>query len=624
MNESSQPLLTWLHLSDLHFGHGPSEHGRDQELVLDTLRTTVSEGCQKKRWPPIDLMLVTGDIAFSGGGKAGKDGKPNDEYVRARRWLTDIAEAARIGPESVYVVPGNHDVDRSQDEDDDVRRLIAALRDLGSEDTVDRTMGRPKDLQKLQQRQAHYLAFAEQWAEPCRGGKLFWSHRATTPGGLRYRLAGLNTALLCADDEDRGKLAVGKQQLVQLLVEERVATDELVIVLGHHPLTERWFSDEGTCWDHLLARADLYLCGHLHEARSRCLQTGQGDKIAVVLAGAAHDKAKPKGLVAPDSHGFNVTSVVCTAEGTLAVEVRPWRWSSNHFVRDADSLPPDGDCAAHPLRSLSAPTAPPDKPDDTPRDGEASVRQGVSDDLQRILSNDRRLARSLATEYGTEDPARLAETMSRAPLPESLGALFRVARSTRRRGEPELGIGFREVIAVLLRLATEWDTICKWREGHGNGATRYFRMRPFRKEYLAQIAARLIQQSPDIELQRGRAAPEAPDVVPLGLDPGTDRGYAQAEVESLLWERAMRSSLECYNPDEHREELWGNLRALADERRSLVVLVDEDHHCVRRDVIEAIPSVLLFERCTDGDRCFVIDEFRLARLLNDTLHPEGG
>ncbi|MCP4654866.1 MAG: hypothetical protein GY856_05535, partial [bacterium] len=83
------------------------------------------------------------------------------------------------------------------------------------------------------------------------------------------------------------------------------------------------------------------------------------------------------------------------------------------------------------------------------------------------------------------------------------------------------------------------------------------------------------------------------------------------------------SPLERYDPHEHRQELEGHLQALADQKRGLVVLVDESRPAVRPDVAERIPAILLFERSEDGETCFLIDEFRLGRLLNDILPPTG-
>ena len=61
-----EPLFTWIHLSDFHFGHGDSSHSWDQQLVLKALREDIA-ALQTQKLPAPDALLVTGDIAFSGG-----------------------------------------------------------------------------------------------------------------------------------------------------------------------------------------------------------------------------------------------------------------------------------------------------------------------------------------------------------------------------------------------------------------------------------------------------------------------------------------------------------------------------------------------------------------------------
>jgi 3',5'-cyclic AMP phosphodiesterase CpdA len=65
MDENVEPLLTWLHLSDIHFGHGPTSHQWDQQLVLRALQEDLLR-LEDRHIPKPDILFVTGDIAFSG------------------------------------------------------------------------------------------------------------------------------------------------------------------------------------------------------------------------------------------------------------------------------------------------------------------------------------------------------------------------------------------------------------------------------------------------------------------------------------------------------------------------------------------------------------------------------
>ena len=57
------PMLTWLHLSDIHFGHGrEARHRVDQQIVCAEILRDAGEMVKQLGSP--DLVFVTGDIAF--------------------------------------------------------------------------------------------------------------------------------------------------------------------------------------------------------------------------------------------------------------------------------------------------------------------------------------------------------------------------------------------------------------------------------------------------------------------------------------------------------------------------------------------------------------------------------
>ena len=55
----ADPLFAWLHLSDIHWGHGSEADRWDQKLVLDLLR----KDAIGLSVPNPDVVLVTGDAA---------------------------------------------------------------------------------------------------------------------------------------------------------------------------------------------------------------------------------------------------------------------------------------------------------------------------------------------------------------------------------------------------------------------------------------------------------------------------------------------------------------------------------------------------------------------------------
>jgi predicted phosphodiesterase len=339
---ASGSRLTWIHLSDIHFGHGDAEHGWDQKLVLQVLRDDLVEQCRQHR---PDLLFVTGDIAFSG--------KP-EQYQQARAWLDDTGSAIGLAPERVFAVPGNHDVDRDVDRDRDTARLLRELR-AGSEN-LDAALAHAADREKLVARMAAYLEFSAGFGvgrlsrtpRPPQE-RLFWQHRESF-GRLLVRVIGLNTALLAADGQDQGRLVLGKEQLARALVEPPIEPEELVIALSHHPLQGGWLADERSIVSWLRNHAHVHLFGHIHEAASEEARHGSGAGLVRVAAGAAHEEKGPPGM--PAGHGYVIAKVLEDAQGGLRLCLWPRRWSLGHarFVVDVGNVPPGEVYAEHRLR----------------------------------------------------------------------------------------------------------------------------------------------------------------------------------------------------------------------------------------------------------------------------------
>src|SRR4051794_14867048 len=91
--------LRWLHVSDFHFKSGDPY---DRDVVLRALVRSVAEFRANGRQP--DLIFATGDVAHGG---------QESEYQAATQFFDALCAAAGIHKQYLYVVPGNHDVDRA-------------------------------------------------------------------------------------------------------------------------------------------------------------------------------------------------------------------------------------------------------------------------------------------------------------------------------------------------------------------------------------------------------------------------------------------------------------------------------------------------------------------------------
>lgn len=413
---SVRPFFGWVHLSDIHIGHGGASHVADQELVLGKLRDDVAAQI-KAGVPKPDVVLVTGDIAFSGACVA------KDEYDRAAKWLGEIAAAAGLTMEDVYVVPGNHDVQRSVDKGPIATGALRGLR--AGDPTLDDALADADSYAHMAKRQENYLAFAERCAHACRREsptsrpKLYWTHRIEVADAPAVRLCGLNTALVAADEKlfesDKGKLWMGKRQLADALPGD---AKDVVMVMTHHPFIEGWLADEKNAHGWVTSSAHIHLTGHVHEAANARTRSGAGGEFIHVVAGAAHGEAEPKGV--PARHGYSFGTLVANEE-TVELHVRPRRWEERPkaFRRDVENADENTGVAVHRVARVSAPkrvavavaeptpssSAPPSTIDGCVAEAERGVIE--------VLARHPRVCQQFAKKQWSDEPATIATKLLR-------------------------------------------------------------------------------------------------------------------------------------------------------------------------------------------------------------------
>src|SRR5271157_3080458 len=104
--------IVWLHLSDLHMYE--KRWGWDSYQVLDELIKDLKRG-QKDEGIRPDLIFFTGDVSF--GQVRDQPGDTlADQYQKAQEFFDQVREAfsPEVAKANFFLVPGNHDVDRSQ------------------------------------------------------------------------------------------------------------------------------------------------------------------------------------------------------------------------------------------------------------------------------------------------------------------------------------------------------------------------------------------------------------------------------------------------------------------------------------------------------------------------------
>ena len=101
-------MVNWLHISDLHLG----SEGAITNMMRDEL-----PGYLRKLGVKCDYVFCTGDIRTA-------NVNPNIFTNEMAAYLKSICEAVQTSVDRLYIVAGNHDVDRDVDGRHDVIRKV--------------------------------------------------------------------------------------------------------------------------------------------------------------------------------------------------------------------------------------------------------------------------------------------------------------------------------------------------------------------------------------------------------------------------------------------------------------------------------------------------------------------
>ena len=255
--------LRILHVSDLHAA-AASDWRREKVLGqawLRNLDALLEDG------RPVHLVSFTGDLANKGSGL---------EYGPGAEFLLATLEHLKVPPDRLFLVPGNHDVDRTvakpvwdkfrteidSPDAEGLSRWMAGAKPLRGFDEADR--------EAILTRQAAYrqcLANVLGRADllPDRSPHRRLGYRVDVPGlGLPFpvHVIGLDSAWLSGDDHDAGKLRLTDDQVMLLASDSGKPLPGLRLALVHHPLAD--LADAASATRLLAGHVDLVLRGHLH------------------------------------------------------------------------------------------------------------------------------------------------------------------------------------------------------------------------------------------------------------------------------------------------------------------------------------------------------------------------
>jgi predicted MPP superfamily phosphohydrolase len=294
-------IVRWLHLSDFHVGKDDYATRKMFDYILEHVRDRKAKG-----FVP-DLLFITGDLADKG---------LASQYETF--WLEFVTPLQEVIGEGItghtFAVPGNHDVDRNENEDFSREGFLKP-----SSHHFDPTAEGKRRRDILAPR---FRAYSENDCTPV--GKAFAEAEGAFAktfeiNGVQVGILCVNTAWLCKGEDDRHQLTPGKPLLEHAL--DSIKETTLRIVLGHHPINWLVDSQQKTITSLLGKHNVIYLHGHLHDSWVEPTAGGAGTFLAVQSGACFHVREGEKwrnGLVWGEAD-------IDTAE----IRLQPWQWTPN-------------------------------------------------------------------------------------------------------------------------------------------------------------------------------------------------------------------------------------------------------------------------------------------------------
>lgn len=290
--------LKWLHISDIHFS---SQTEWRDSIARDSLVEYLMAIFKKDSSFRPDFIFCTGDIAFGESGAL----LLSDQYEQAKKFFDKLLDACGqdesnpLPKDRLFVVPGNHDINR-KNVNNDAQETLTRWAEKSS-DYVDkineRFAAQTQEFKDAMKRLNEYDQFVKSYLphQIDNNGRHCFSNIVDI-NGVKVGIAGFNTAWSCAGPEDDRTLWLAAECQFNATNRDLKNTD-LRIGLIHHPLdwlnqTERELATRRISTDF-----HFWLHGHSHKAWVVPTQTN-----VIIAAGAVGAKNS-------EEFGINLTKI---------------------------------------------------------------------------------------------------------------------------------------------------------------------------------------------------------------------------------------------------------------------------------------------------------------------------
>ena len=246
MNQDNE--LCWLHLSDFHL-KSDADVQIDQNYYLESLLSDIEKQIVDHELD-VDLVFITGDLAFSGN---------VEEYIIFQSFMEKLLEILSSDGSNVYFVPGNHDVLRPVSVS-----CLCFCGCLQNQQIINSFFSSDDERKFVIKNQSNYFQYVDTYYPHISKNLLkeMYFSSVFLKNGIKIAILGLNSSWLSKDNSDRANLLIGSYQVKDAFL--KAEDPDLVISLMHHPLEWLKDFDSNEVSKLLFSKSHFILRGHDH------------------------------------------------------------------------------------------------------------------------------------------------------------------------------------------------------------------------------------------------------------------------------------------------------------------------------------------------------------------------
>lgn len=265
--------ITWVHISDIHFGHTNYVEGAFRDDLPNYLQNLKDKYI-------FDFLFITGDLVY-----AKKYANPTfkgDDIMKIGATIKRIQDSVGVDNEHTYIAIGNHDVVRLQEKDE----IIKGILKNGYTSEEDELSEQLDNISGVEQRFA--TLYQKILGRDYKYGH-FLSKAKVLNKEDENEIEVLNVdTTITAEAMDGGKrllqdgnLLIGLKALRDALSEHEAGHP--IIAIGHHPIGS-FNEDDRLYMINELQRVGvrLYLCGHTHRANIQLYKGHDGRRAPII------------------------------------------------------------------------------------------------------------------------------------------------------------------------------------------------------------------------------------------------------------------------------------------------------------------------------------------------------